>query len=100
MGLGFSVVGLFISSYLYYEFLKEGLLGRLWIFGSFLGILWFCFSHNSAIQVNWLNGTTLFICAFSLEENTAFLIRKTKAYIKSKKEKKKRLILEKDIEEL
>jgi hypothetical protein len=85
----FSIISFVIASYLYYEFLKEGLLARLWLFGSFLGILIFCLGIKMN-RLNILNTITIFICSFSLEENTAFLIRKLKTYLEINKEKKKK----------
>ena len=83
----FAIISFLIACYLYYEFLKEGLLARLWLFGSLLGILSFCLGLGRGNQIGWLNGITVLICAFSLEENTVFLIRKLKA----KKGKKKNI---------
>jgi len=79
---------LIIGGYIYYEFLKEGWIGRLFILSSFLGILRFGLDVSYGNPVNWLRSITLLICAFSLEENTAFLIRKLKKYITAKKEEK------------
>jgi len=93
--LFFSIISFVIGCYLYYEFLKEGLLARMMIFGAILGILGFSFglsNGNKINDLNILNGIVLCICAFSLEENTAFLMRKLKAYISKKKEKKKSII--------
>ena len=80
------IVNFLISSYLYYEFLEEGLLARVGIFGAFGGILALCFGLFGGNDLNLLNGIALTICAFSLEENTAFLIRKLKKYVTAKKE--------------
>ena len=98
MGILFSIiVGFLIGCYLYYEFLKDGLLPRIIIFVSLAGILNFCFGFgfgNKINDLNLLNGITIFICALSLEENTVFFIRKLKAYIKTKKEGKNRDVRE------
>ena len=89
--LFFSIIGLLISSYLYYEFLKGGLLARIWMFGSLLGLLSFCFGlgqGNKVTDLTVLNGIAIFICAFSLEENMAFLIRKIKKKIQDRRKNK------------
>jgi len=86
--LSFAIFSFLIGCYLYYEFLKEGLLARMMIWGGLIGILGFCFSlsgENKINDLNVLNVIAVFICAFSLEENTAFLLRKLKAYVKEKK---------------
>ena len=87
----FAIFSLLLGCYLYYEFLKTGLLARMMIWSGFLGILNFCFGfsgENKMNDLNVLNGIVLCICAFSLEENTAFLIRKLKIYLREKKAKK------------
>ena len=91
MGIPFDIFSLLLSCYLYYEFIDDGLLPRLWLFGTFGAILSFCFglgNGNHINDVNVLNTIALIICAFSLEENTAFFIRKLKKYIELRKEKK------------
>ena len=89
----FSIVGLFVCSYLYYD--MEDFWWRMCIFVNFTVVLSFCFGisfGNRVTDLNWQNGITLAICAFSLEENTAFLIRKLKKHIKAQKEKKKEVL--------